>query len=122
MTAYRPSRRIRLLKLWKRLWRESPEDMENARLKATEAALNTYRTRNTKLATYVQEWPEILTNPQLKERCLIRAVEFGFQPRSMKIKLKRLGLIAFDPARKLWVNNTRLSDCQTKAPPPNGGA
>jgi hypothetical protein len=111
MTAYRPSRRIRMLQLWKRLWRESPGDMEKTRLKATEAALNTYRTRNTKLAAYVQEWPEILTNPQLKERCLIRAVEFGFQPRSLKIKLKRLGLIAFDPARKLWVNRTKLSDC-----------
>jgi hypothetical protein len=111
MTAYRPSRRIRLLKLWKRLWRETPDQMEKARLKATEAALSTYRTRNTKLAAYVQEWPEILTNPQLKERCLIRAVEFGFQPRSLKIKLKRLGLIAFDPARKLWVNRTKDSDC-----------
>lgn len=122
MTAYRPSRRIRLLKHWKRLWREIPEEMEKTRLKATEAALNTYRERNQKLAAYVQEWPEILTNPQLKERCSIRATEFGFQPRSLKIKLKRLGLIAFNPDLKVWVNNTRLSDCQTKAPSPNGGA
>lgn len=122
MTAYRPSRRIRLLKLWKRLWRENPQAMKEAQLRASQAAKNTYRTRNTKLAAYVQEWPEILTNPQLKERCLIRATEFGFHPRSLKTKLKRLGLITFDPARKIWVNNTRLSDCQTKAPPPNGGA
>lgn len=122
MTAYRPSRRIRILKLWKRLWREKPEEMEETRLKATEQARNTYRTRNQKLAAYVQEWPEILTNPQLKERCLTRATEFGFQPRSLKIKLKRLGLIAYNADLKVWVNVTRLSDCQMKAPPPNGGA
>ena len=122
MTAYRPSRRIRALQLWKRLWRENPKGMEETRLKATEAALNTYRTRNTKLAAYVQEWPEILTTPELKARCLIRATEFGFHPRSLKTKLKRLGLIAFNPDLKVWVNNTRLLNCQTKAPPPNGGA
>ena len=96
--------------------------MEETRLKATEAALNTYRTRNTKLAAYVQEWPEILTNPELKARCLIRATEFGFQPRSLKVKLRRLGLIAFDRDLKVWINNTRLLNCQAKAPPPNGGA
>jgi hypothetical protein len=122
MTAYRPSRRIRLLQLWKRLWRETPEQMEKTRLKATEAAQNTYRQRNQKLAAYVQEWPDTLTNPQLKERCLIRAEEFGFKPRSLKIKLKRLGLITFDPGRKLWINDTKLSDCQTKQATPNGGA
>ena len=81
MTAYYPSRRVRLLRQWKRLWREDPEGMEKTRQKATESAQNTYRERNRKLAAYVQEWPGIITNDQLKERCQLRAVEFGFQPR-----------------------------------------
>lgn len=122
MTAYQPSRRVRLLKLWKRLWRENPQEMKEAQLRASQAAQNTYRTRNTKLAAYVQEWPEILTNPQLKERCLIRAVEFGFHPRSLKTKLKRLGLIAHDPVRKLWINRCKLTACQTPDTSSNGGA
>ena len=108
MTPRKPSRRIRLLKLWKRLWGERPGEMEKARLKATEAALNTYRTRNTQLAAYVQEWPATLTNRDLKERCQVRAIEYGFQPRSLKTKLKRLGLIAHDPARRVWVNLVKV--------------
>ena len=126
MTAYRPSRRIRTLQLWKRLWRENPEGMEKTRLKATEAAQNTYRQRNQKLAAYVQGWPDTLTNPELKDRCLLRAVEFGFKPRSMKVKLRRLGLIAYDPGRKIWVNQTKqdmqIDTCLRKETPPNGGA
>lgn len=85
--------------------------MEKTRLRATEAALNTYRERNRRLETYVREWPEILNNQELRERCLIRAEEFGFKPRSLKMKLKRLGLIAYDPGRKAWINNTKLSNC-----------
>lgn len=126
MTAYRPSRRIRTLQLWKRLWRENPEGMEKTRLKATEAAQNTYRQRNQKLAAYVQDWPLTLTNPELKERCLSRAVEMGFKPRSMKVKLRRLGLIAYDPDLKIWINQTKratqIDTCLTNETPPNGGA
>lgn len=126
MTAYRPSRRIRLLQLWKRLWRENPEGMEKTRLKATEEAQNTYRRRNQKLAAYVQEWPLTLTNRELKERCLSRAEEFGFKPRSIKIKLKRLGLIVYDPGRRIWVNRSKgvaeIDTCLMKETPPNGGA
>lgn len=126
MTAYRPSRRIRTLQLWKRLWRENPEGMEKTRLRATAEAQNTYRLRNQKLAAYVQGWPKILTNPELRERCLSRAVELGFKPRSIKIKLKRLGLIAYDPGRKIWLNltygDTEIDTCLMKQTPPNGGA
>jgi hypothetical protein len=115
-----------MLQLWKRLWRENPEGMEKTRLKATEAAQNTYRQRNQKLAAYVQEWPKTLTNPELRERCMSRAVEFGFKPRSLKVKLRRLGLIAYDPGLKVWINrtkrDTKIDTCLTNETPPNGGA
>lgn len=107
MTAYRPSRRVKLLRLWKRLWRETPDLMEKARLRAVQAARNTYQGRNTKLTEYVREWPDHMTNADLKDRCLIRATEFGFQPRSLKTKLKRLGLITYDPAGDVWKNTSK---------------
>lgn len=107
MTAYQPSRRVKLLRLWKRLWRETPDLMEKARLRATQAALNTYRQRNVKLTEAVREWPDLLTNPDLKDRCLIKATEFGFKPRSLKTKLKRLGLITYDPAGDVWKNTSK---------------
>lgn len=109
MTAYRPSRRIRTLQLWKRLWRENPEGMEKTRLRATEQARATYRTRNETLKAYAQEWPDVMTNEDLRDRCALRAVELGFKPRSVKIKLKRLGLIAYDPGLKAWVNKSKLT-------------
>lgn len=50
-----------------------------------------------------------MTNEDLRDRCALRAVELGFKPRSVKIKLKRLGLIAYDPGLKAWVNKSKLT-------------
>lgn len=82
--------------------------MTATRIRATKAAQDTYRNRNSKLRLYVVDWPVVMTNEDLRNRCIDRAGEFGFKPRSVKTKLKRLGLIAYDPVRRLWtrpVNN-----------------
>jgi len=78
--------------------------MEEARQRAVEAAQKSYHNRTLRVKQMVEAWPPELTNPQLKERCVSRAAEMGFKPRSFKTKVVRLGLIAYDPKRKLWVN------------------
>lgn len=95
---------LRLLRFWKRQWKESPTLMEEARQRAVEAAQKSYHNRTLRVKQMVEAWPSELTNPQLKERCSLRAAEMGFKPRSFKTKVVRLGLIAYDPKRKLWVN------------------
>ena len=108
MSDYHPNPRIRLLKLWKRLWRENPDKMEETRLRAVASAKATYHGRNQKLKTCVSEWPGEITQNQLKERCFMKAQDFGFKPRSFKTKAVRLGLISYDPAKKLWINRTKV--------------
>jgi hypothetical protein len=105
----RPSNpQLRLLRFWKRQWRESPNLMEEARQRAVQASQMAYHDRNLRVRQFVLEWPTHLTNPQLRERCLLRAAEMGFKPRSFKTKVVRLGLIAYDPKSKLWVNQCLL--------------
>ena len=99
---------LRLLRFWKRQWKESPNLMEEARQRAVEASQKAYHDRNLRVRQMVEAWPSELTNAQLKERCSHRAAEMDFKPRSFKTKVVRLGLIAYDPKRKLWVNRCLL--------------
>ena len=99
----RPSNpQLRLLRFWKRLWRESPDLMEEARQRAVQGARKTYQLRTQKVRGFVEEWPDQLTNADLRTRCDLRAAEMGFKPRSFKTKVVRLGLISYDPKAKLW--------------------
>lgn len=99
-----PNPKLRLLRFWKRMWKDNPTLMEEARQRAVQSAQNAYRERNRKVASAVSAWPPELTNEQLKLRCLSWAEEWDFKPRSFKTKVVRLGLITYDPARKLWIN------------------
>lgn len=82
--------------------------MEEARQRAVQAAQKSYHNRNLRVREMVEAWPPELTNAQLKERCVLRAGEMGFKPRSFKTKVTRLGLIEYDPKRKLWLNRCLL--------------
>lgn len=81
--------------------------MEQARQRATEAAKQAYHKRSQKVVDFVREWPKELNNTELKARCQLRASDMGFKPRSFKTKVVRLGLIAYDPKRKVWVNRSQ---------------
>jgi len=105
---------LRLLRFWKRQWKESPTLMEEARQRAVQAAQKAYHDRNLRVREMVQAWPGELTNHQLRERCVLKAAEMDFHPRSFKTKVVRLGLIQYDHKRKLWVNRCLL--CQPDAP------
>lgn len=98
-------RRLRILKRWADLWESKPEEMEQTRKRATLAAKASYRSRIERLRLFMQEWPATLTSGELMLRCQMRAQDFGFLPRSIKTKLKRLGYIFHDPLRGVWVNN-----------------
>jgi len=89
------------------MWRDNPTEMEEARQRAVQASRSAYQGRNKRIAEFVREWLPEMTNTQLKERVLLRASEMGYKPRSFKTKVKRLGLIAYDPQRKLWVNRSK---------------
>lgn len=99
---------FRLLRFWKRQWKESPTLMEEARQRAVKAAQKSYHDRNLRVRQMVEAWPQELTNQQLKERCVLKAAEMDFHPRSFKTKVTRLGLIEYDPKRKLWLNRCLL--------------
>jgi len=101
---------LRLLRFWKRQWRESPTLMEEARQRAVQGAQRTYQARNLKVREFVTQWPMTLTNTDLKTRCELKAGEMGFKPRSFKTKAVRLGLIAYDPKAKLWLNRATTSN------------
>ena len=81
--------------------------MEEARQRATEAARQAYHNRTQKVVQFVRQWPNELNNAELKERCELRASDMGFKPRSFKTKVVRLGLIAYEPKRKVWVNRSQ---------------
>ena len=98
---------MRILKRWADLWESQPEEMEQTRQRATIAAKDAYRSRVERLRLFVREWPDTLTTPELMLRCQMRAQDFGFLPRSIKTKLKRLGYISHDPLRGVWVNNCK---------------
>lgn len=100
---------LRLLRFWKRQWRENPELMEEARQRAIKQAMKTYQLRVQKVIGIVKDWPEQLTNSDLRTRCELRAAEMGFKPRSFKTKVIRLGLIAYDAKAKLW-RKAKLAD------------
>lgn len=84
--------------------------MEEARQRATEAAKKSYHRKTQKVTEFVREWPTEMTNEDLKTRCLLRASDMGFKPRSFKTKVVRLGLIAYEPKRKVWVNRSQASN------------
>lgn len=84
--------------------------MEEARQRAVQAAQKAYHDRTLRVKQMVEAWPSEMTNAQLRERCVLRAGEMSFKPRSFKTKVVRLGLIAYDPKRKLWVNRCLPSD------------
>jgi len=98
-------RRIRVLKRWARLWESDPEHMEAARQRATEASMNTYRSRVERLRSLLQDWPKEMTRQDVRTRCQMVAAEFGFQPPSMLKKLTRLEYLSYDAHRCVWVNN-----------------
>jgi len=74
---------------------------------ATKEAAKTYEQRRERMVEVCRAWPDTLDNTQIKQRCVMNAIEMGYHPRSFKIKAKRLGLIAYDPARKVWLNRSR---------------
>lgn len=94
--------RYRKLRLWKKLWASNPGLMKEAQTKAQKAAKQAYEKRNEMLKALVSEFPPNLTNQQLKERCILHCETISCNPRSMKNKLCRLGLIKFDRINKLW--------------------
>lgn len=95
---------LKTLRHWKRMWKRNPEEMEATRQEATKSAAMTYQLRREKVADTIKAWPPEMTNTQLKERVLLKATEMGYQPRSLKVKARRLGLIAYDPKRRVWIN------------------
>lgn len=110
------------MQLWKRLWRERPSEMEETRHRAVAAARHTYLNRQKRLETIIKDWPDLLTNKDLRDRCALRAPEFGFKARSLKIKATRLGLIRYDHERGVWINATKINTCKSESDSPNEGA
>jgi hypothetical protein len=83
--------------------------MEEARQRAVQGARKAYQLRVQRVKGFVQDWPDQLTNADLRTRCELRAAEMGFKARSFKTKVIRLGLIAYDAKAKLW-RKAKLAD------------
>lgn len=111
--AYLRNRR-RQTKYWRNLWRTKPERMEAARDKATLAASLKVQEANRWLQETVKEWPETFTACELvqlaKQLPYVRKGRKRRMPHASLVRrLRSMHLIAFDPAKALWLNLSRLT-------------
>ncbi len=111
--AYLRNRR-RQTKYWRNLWRTKPERMEAARANATLAASLKVQEANRWLQETVKEWPETFTAFELvqlaKQLPYVRKGRKRRMPHASLVRrLRSMDLIAFDPAKALWLNLSRLT-------------
>lgn len=105
--------KYRVLRRWKRCWQENPDRMERARRRNVAKAHDHYRELNDNLRLHLSAWPKTMTSPEFLQ--LVRdtvpllgkgRTRKGYDWRSFRARLVRLGFATFDPVSRLWTNTT----------------
>lgn len=111
--AYLRNRR-KLTKHWRTLWRTKPNRMEAARSKATLAASLKVQEANRWLTETVNGWPTTFTAAEFVH--LAKALPYVRKGRKRRMphaslvrRLRSMHLLAYDPAKGLWLNLSKIS-------------
>ena len=118
------------LRKWKRCWAERPDQMERARQRNSAKAHEKAHELTQGLKDHVSSWPSSMTKAEfvgrlkadVKARLLGKGrTRKGYDWKSYRARLVRLGFCSFDKATKTWTNNTvppvdfRREMCDTDA-------
>ena len=104
------------LRRWGRCWKEDPERMERARRKNVAKAHDYYRGLNDGLKDHVSAWPSSMTSKEFVG-LLMASVPLlgrgrtrkGYDWKSFRSRLVRLGFCTFDSVTRLWTNHCKPS-------------
>ena len=89
-------------------WRERPDHMEGIRQRATAKAKAIKDQKNLNLIAVLSTLPERLTPTELRELFLTGYCrDKQVTEESFFIRVKRRGLMSYDPASGLWLNLTK---------------
>jgi len=107
-------RQVHLARQWSELWKADPVKMEACRRAATVAAAEAKARKNDRLREVVSLWPASISPTDLKAMVLELSQKPSpyrrrrrYNPRSILNRLRRCGMIAFDPGTGQWTNRCR---------------
>jgi hypothetical protein len=98
-------RRLELTRLRQKLWREKPEVMERGRRKATAKATAQRHANHAALVARLSDLPAAMTSDQVL--AYIDGIYRG-KPGSFFNRLRRHGLMTWDPLADVWVNHCHV--------------
>lgn len=105
--------KYRFLRKWRRAWDTKPDQMERARQRNVLKAHDHYRELNDNLRTHVSSWPATMTSPEFIKLMMDTVpllgkgrTRKGYNWRSFRARLVRLGFCTFDPLTRKWTNTT----------------
>lgn len=98
-------RRLAITRGRQKAWREIPEVMERARLKATAKAAAQRHANHAALIARLSDLPATLTTDELRT---FIAAKYRGEPKSFFNRLRRHGLMAYDPVADAWLNHCHV--------------
>jgi hypothetical protein len=102
--------RFALTRARQKAWREQPERMELIRRQATAKAEAVKEQRHQRFKDFLATLPDEMTSDELRSLVLVDYCrELGVTHRSFFLRVKRRGLLAYDPSKALWLNLSKLS-------------
>lgn len=104
---------IATLRRWSRLWTDMPEAMETFRAKATARAAEIRQAKHLALVNLIATWPETMTTDELRGYAQER-MPAEMNVRSFFNRVRRHGLLRFDPVTVRWLNLCRFNSGQGK--------
>lgn len=100
--------KLQLTRDRQKAWRERPDHMEGIRQRATAKAKAIKDQKNLNLIAVLSALPERLTPTELRELFLTDYCQAKqVTEESFFIRVKRRGLMSYDPATGLWLNLTK---------------
>lgn len=106
--------KFKALRRWKHSWTINPEGMEQARARNVAKAHDYYRGLIDGLRDHVGQWPSSMTSKEFVN--LVRETvpllgrgrtRKGYDWKSFRSRLVRLGLCTFDVQTRLWTNRCK---------------
>lgn len=106
--------KFKALRRWKHSWTINPEGMEQARARNVAKAHDYYRGLIDGLRDHVGQWPSSMTSKEFVS--LVRGTvpllgrgrtRKGYDWKSFRSRLVRLGLCTFDVQTRLWTNRCK---------------
>ena len=102
--------RYALTRARQKAWREQPERMEQIRRRATDKAKTVKEEKNQRLTLALQALPDQMTSQELDDLFLKDYLTAKQVSRdSFHKRVRRRGLLAYDPANGLWLNLSKIS-------------